>query len=146
MHNTEQYEVTQWRVVTYAPGTFVPETRSSDIDEPSVNKAIKIAMGTKERYGAVPFCFLFMLHARKHGELDSKEVWTSPRHYLGGKVMTLADVKREMPNEHRLIQNMEGNGFKAVHQTTKGWSWTSEFRDNDIHLTEEMIAKALETA
>lgn len=41
----------------------------------------------------------------------------SPKHFLGGRVMTLEEVEREMPDERILIGNMTVNRWNAVIHT-----------------------------
>lgn len=54
-------------------------------------------------------------------EVDGERVTGAPRDhsawtFRGGRVLTLEDVKRELPNERILISNMEGNNWERVYQ------------------------------
>lgn len=101
-------------VTFFSPGTFVSETTTKEIDSWDVGLATRMARSIRERYGATPYGFRFETRARGQEDLDSRVVKTSPMHYLGGKVLTLADVKREMAEERILISNMECNGIEKV--------------------------------
>ena len=58
----------------------------------------------------------------------------SGTHYFG-KLMTLGDVKREVPNSNILVSNMEVNGYDRVVRTRKGNFQT--FTDEDTLIAEE---------
>lgn len=120
-----KYEVIQHYVTFYSPGTFVAETTKKEIESWDVDVAIKMARRIKERYGATPYGFVFATHGRKKGELDSKEIKRSGVHYLGGKILTLEDIKkRGDPADHILISNMDINGWATVIQNDNSWRWT----------------------
>jgi hypothetical protein len=87
-----------------------------------------------ERYDAKPFAFVFTTRERGEKDLDSKEVKRSGHYYLGGRVMTLEDVKREMPDEKILIRNMECNGFAKVVVNDNSWRSIQPLRDGDVVL------------
>ncbi len=53
-------------------------------------------------------------------ELVSGRLNKSPMHYYGGRVMTLEEVRAEMPEERILILNMECNGYDRVIQCRYG--------------------------
>ena len=59
---------------------------------------------------------------------------TSGVYYLGGRILTLADVKREMPKETTLISNMECNGYKRVVVNDNSWRTVQHLRDGDTVL------------
>src|SRR3989338_11530510 len=46
----------------------------------------------------------------KKVQLTSERINVSPMHYYGGKLYTVAEPEREVPNERALISNIEGNG------------------------------------
>lgn len=47
-------------------------------------------------------------------ELTSERINVSPTYYRGGKLYTVAELKRDFPNRHMLIMNIEDNGYKRV--------------------------------
>jgi hypothetical protein len=54
--------------------------------------------------------------------LHSKRVNVSPMHYYGGKVFTIAEIKREFSRERTLIRNFVGNNYtKAILTRTGNW-------------------------
>ena len=60
-----------------------------------------------------------LLDGKKH-TLKSERLKISPMYYYGGRVMTLAEVKREMGNEKILIANMENNDIERVVKSNTG--------------------------
>lgn len=66
----------------------------------------------------------------KNIALTSEEIDVSPRHYYGGKVYTIAELKRELPNEHTLINNVQNNHYKKVIKCRTG-NW-QPFEKTDI--------------
>jgi len=53
-------------------------------------------------------------------EMSSKPFNLSPKYYYGGRVLTIKDVEKEIPDNETLISNMRGNGWKTVIQTRCG--------------------------
>jgi len=66
--------------------------------------------------------------------LDSKVVKTSGTYFLGGRVLTLNEVKKEMPGEEILISNMECNGYDRIIINTNSWKSCHPFGKNDFLL------------
>lgn len=119
-------------VTFYSPGTIVAETTEKKIDSWDVTKAQEMAKNIKERHGALPYGFRFTTRSRKDNELDSKVSESSGMYYLGGKVLTLQDIRT-------LISNMECNGWKKVIQNDNSWRWIQPLEEDDVVLT---VAKA----
>lgn len=117
-----------------SPGTFFHETTVEPIDCWDVTLAVKMAGEIVERHAARPFAFRFLTRERGVDDLDSKVVTTSHRYFLGGRVMTLADVERETPNERILISNMRNNDIKRVVVNTNSWLSTTQMSDDDVVL------------
>jgi exonuclease I len=76
-----------------SPSTFCHEETTKPIESWDVGRAIEMASKIKERHGATPFAFQFVTRGRKKNELDSRVTATSGRYYLGGKVLTLEQIK-----------------------------------------------------
>jgi len=87
-----------------------------------------------ERYGAKPFAFVFSTRERGDKDLDSKTIKTSGRYFLGGKVLTLADVEKQMPKETILISNMRCNGIKKVVVNDNSWRSIQPLEPKDVVL------------
>lgn len=122
-------------VTFYSPGTFFAEDRTLPIDAWNVDDAVAMSANIIERYGAKPYGFRFTTRGRSEDELDSKVIATSPMHYIGGKVETLAEVvARDDPKESVLRANMECNGYERIWRTTEGWSWTQPLKADDVVL------------
>lgn len=120
-------------VIFYSPGTFVAETTSKPIDAWNVDDAVAMSAMIEERHGARPYGFRFTTRGRGPDDLDSKEIASSPMHYIGGKVETLEEVEaRGDPSEAILRSNMRGNGYKRIWTSTKGWKWTQPLKDDDL--------------
>jgi hypothetical protein len=127
-------------VTFLSPGSFVHEETTIAIDSWDVEKAKELAHGIRERYGATPFAFVFTTRSRKAVELDSKEVKRSGRHYLGGRVMTLEEVKREMPDAKTLISNMEWNDYARVIVNDNSWRTIQPLDEDDVVLAWDKAA------
>ena len=122
-------------VTFYSPGTFVHEETTKSIESWDVKVASTMAREISERYGAKPFGFRFTTRSRSEGDLDSKVKNTSPMHYLGGKIETLAEVKaRATPDDRILVSNMEGNGYERIITNINSWKVTMPLRVDDVVL------------
>jgi hypothetical protein len=122
-------------VTFYSPGTFVAETSAKDIGSWNVDDAVAMSAMIEERHGARPYGFRFTTRERGDDDFDSKETAQSPMYYLGGKVETLEEVEaRNDPEERILRSNMQGNGYKRIWTSTRGWKWTQPLKDDDVVL------------
>lgn len=122
-------------VTFYSPGTLVAEESTKPIDSWDVDKAVEMARGVKERYGALPYGFQFSTRERGPEDLDSKETERSPTYYLGGKVETIEEIEaRNLPSEDTLRFNMRGNGWDKIVVNTNSWKWTQPLRQGDTVL------------
>lgn len=121
-------------VTFLSPGTMFTEDTTEPIESWDSSQAMEMAHSIKERHGATPFGFYFTTRERKDNELDSKEVKRSKMFYLGGEVLTLAQVKKTMPTERILIGNMENNGYAKIIVNTNSWKITQPFREGDTLL------------
>lgn len=136
-------ETREEHFVTFSsPGTFVSETTTKPIKSWDAAEAFNMALGVKERYGAVPFGFSFStsLMTVPTGDIPArqlKELKRSGTYYIDGRLMTLDDVKRGEPTARILISNMERNKIARVVTgpvNGKGWRWTHPFEDGDTLL------------
>lgn len=131
----EQYQVSENFVTFYSPGTFVHEETTKVIESWDIAKAKRMAQEIVERYRARPFGFRFTTRARKEDELDSRVVDTSPMYYLGGTIMTLAEVKeRSDPKDRILICNMENNGWDKIIVNNNSWRMVRPLLEGDVVL------------
>ena len=116
-------------VIFFSPGTFVAEQSRKPIGSWHIDKAIEMSKDIKERHGALPYGFCFITRERKDDELDSREVDRSGMYYLGGKILTVEDVKaRNDPKDHILISNMESNGWDKIVVNDNSWRWTEPLK------------------
>jgi len=124
----------------YSPGTIVPETTTEPIDSWDIKKAIKMSREIKERHGATPYGFRFKTRGRREKDLDSKEIKRSGVYYLGGVILTLADVIAENdPMNDILISNMRGNKIKRVIRNNNSWRFIGRLNKEDIVLTDKEL-------
>lgn len=127
--------VSQDFVTFLSPGTFLHEETTLPIGGWLVEEALSMAASIVERHGARPFAFYFTTRSRGDADLDSKVTGTSGRHYIGGTVLTLAEVKaRRDPDDRTLIQNMEINGWERVVVTESPYRVTQPLRHGDVIL------------
>ena len=124
-------------VTFLSPGTFVCEETAKPIKDWDIKKAIKMSKSITERYNAKPFAFQFSTRERSAKELDSKVIKTSGFYYLGGKVLTLDEVKQQMPQEKILISNMECNKWNKIIINTNSWKVTQPLMKDDVVLEME---------
>jgi hypothetical protein len=119
-------------VIFMSPGTFVAEQTEKPIASWNVKKAVEMSKKIIERYNAKPYGFYFTTRERKDNELDSKVVKSSGMYYLGGKIITLEELKaRKSPNDSTLISNMECNDWDKVVETNNSWRWIQPLRKGD---------------
>lgn len=121
-------------VTFLSPGTFVHEETTKPIASWDTKEAVKMSEKIVERYGAKPFAFVFSTRERGDKDLDSKVTKRSGRYFLGGRVLTLAQVKKEMPKESILIGNMECNKIARVVVNTNSWRSVQPLESDDVVL------------
>lgn len=82
---------------------------------------------------AFAFQFFDIMSTKENGvKMESKAINISPMFYYGGRVMTLNDVRKEMPEARILISNMRGNHWKKVIRCRTGNF--KPFGDQDINI------------
>lgn len=122
-------------VTFYSPGTFLHETVTLPIEEWDVEQAVEKARSITMRHGATPFGFSFSTRTREDNELDSRETKSSPMYYLGGKVLTLEDIKaRKDPKDRVLISNMQCNNWDRVVENCNSYLIVQPLQDSDVVL------------
>lgn len=122
-------------VTFYSPGTFFPEETTRPIESWDVDKAVDIARTITERHFAKPYGFRFTTRGRGENDLDSKVTHSSGIYYLGGKILTLADVEaRDDPKEEILRSNMRCNNIEKVIQNDNSWRFIDQFHPDDTLL------------
>jgi len=128
-------------VTFLSPGTFVHEETTKPIEKWDSKKAVQMSKKVKERHGATPFAFFFTTRSRNPNELDSKEVRRSGRFFLGGKVLTLAEVEKQMPKEQILISNMRCNKIERVVVNDNSWLSVQPLEKDDVVMEYDKEAK-----
>ena len=122
-------------VTFYSPGTFFNEEFTKEIDSWDVQEAIKMSKEITERHNSTPYGFQFITRGREDSDIDSHLITKSNMYYLGGTILTLADVKaKNDPADKILISNMEGNNWDRIIVNNNSWKHTAVFRDEDIVL------------
>lgn len=120
-------------VIFFSPGTFVAETTEKPIDSWNIDKAVEMSREVKQRYDAIPYGFCFTTRERKYDELDSKEIKRSGTYFLGGKILTIEDLRaRNDPKDKILISNMECNHWNRIIENNNSWKWVQPLRDGDV--------------
>ena len=119
-------------VVFYSPGTFVSEQSEVEIEKWDVQKAKEIAKDIKERHGATPYGFKFIVRSRTEKDLDSRQSKSSGMFFLGGKILTLKQViSRKDSKDEILISNMKSNGIKKIIENRNSYLSTLPFNKGD---------------
>lgn len=122
-------------VTFVSPGTFVSEQSTIEIEAWDTDNACKMARGIIERHGATPYGFFFSTRDRGPEDLDSHRTKQSGLYFLGGKVLTLSDIKaKNDPNDFILISNMECNGWNEIVTNTNSYKITVPLKENDTVL------------
>jgi len=90
------------------PGVMFDETSVSEVKTRDWKK-----LNVPER--AFGFRFFDIMETEEDGvKLQSSRLNQSPIHYYGGRVMTIDEVREEMPEARILISNMECNNWHKV--------------------------------
>jgi len=107
------------------PGALVSETEVKEVKDRDPSR-LEVPEG----------CFGYRFFDRQEAVVDGETLVGQPRNYSGmtyfGQAMTLAEVKREMPDALTLISNMEGNGWERVVKTRRGNFQPLELEDRVI--------------
>lgn len=113
----------------YAPGTFVSETETLEIENPNNYKQIiEQGKNLSFRYNAKPYCFT--THYKDNHGNKTKE---SPRVFFGVKIRTIEDViKDNLPDEAILRSNMISNKMKRIAEPINGYKSSIALNDDDI--------------
>ena len=114
------------------PGSFMSESSTREVKTRDTSK-VKVPKNA--------FCFSFFdilsVVVEADGnkvKLTSERVNMSPKHYYGGRLYTVAELKRDFPGERILISNIEGNGYKkAIRCRTGNWQ---PFEETDVFIKE----------
>jgi hypothetical protein len=110
------------------PGMLFGESSTQEVNTRDLSK-VKVPKNT---FGFKFFDILSVVVDAdgKKVPLTSERTNVSPVHYYGGKIYTVAELKREFPNDDILIGNIEGNGYKkAIRCRTGDWR---PFKETDI--------------
>lgn len=113
----------------YAPGTFISETETIEIQDPNnYQQIVEKGKALKFRYGAKAYCFTTYCKDNR-----GKCTEPSPRVFFGVRIRTLQDViKENNPDEEILRSNMKNNNIKRVAQTINGFVSSIALCDEDI--------------
>ena len=122
-------------VTFFSPGTFVSEETTKPIDSCHVGQAVEMSKTILERYNAIPYGFQFTTRERGENDLDSKKTKQSPMYYLGGTVLTVADIEaRNDPKDRILLSNMRCNRWERVIENTNSWKTVRPLMPEDVVL------------
>jgi hypothetical protein len=122
-------------VLFLSPGTIVPERTEQPIHAWDVLEAVKKAGEIVERYDARPFGFKFVTRGREPDDLDSKVIRQSNFYYLGGTVLTVAEIEAEGdPKNNTLLANMRANKIARVLRNDNSYRFTVALEREDVVL------------
>lgn len=124
-------------VTFFSPGTFFAEQTTKEVESWHVANAVEMARAITERYSAKPYAMQFSTIDKTGSDWNVKETETarSPRYFLGGMVLTLADIEaRNDPKDSILISNMKSNGWERVVENTNSWKSVQPLLPEDVVL------------
>lgn len=134
---TQNAVKTQTYVEYQYPGIITQETSWAKIEQ---RDAKKISDTIPE--GAIGFRFFDRTEVQEGKEtLVGKPKNHSGWYYVGGREMTLADVKKEMPDKTILIRNMESNGYSRIVFTRHNQALPLEKNDVVLESSIETLAR-----
>lgn len=110
-----------------SPGSIFNEGSAKEVKTRDVSK-LKVP---KNAFGFKFFDILSVVVDAdgKKVKLTSEQINESPTHYYGGKIYTIAELKREFPD---IVSNFEDNGYKkAIHCRTGNWQ---PFEKTDVYV------------
>lgn len=126
-------------VTFVSPGTFMPETNTEEVESWDIEAATQRASEILQRYNARPYSFHFTTVENDGTKMNGEQTDRSPNYFLGGKVLTLQDVKdRNDPDDEILISNMENNNMDRVVENHNSFRATLQLRPDDVVLDFEM--------
>jgi len=130
--------IKQHYVTFFSPGTFMAETTTKRISRWNIKEAVEMSHHITERYNSHPYCFKFSTRGRTEDEIDSRELKTSKRFYLGGTVLSLKEIKnRGLEKDRILMSNMEDNGWDKIVESCTPWKWCQPLYKGDVVLDME---------
>lgn len=110
----------------FYPGVMFDETSLEEVTSRDVDRV-------KVPQGAFGFLFFDLMSTEEGGvKMESDRLNISPMYYYGGRIMTLDEVRREVPSAHTLIGNMEGNDYNRVIRCRTGNF--KPFHDGDVYV------------
>lgn len=106
------------------------------VDEPSIREtASRDTARITVPEGVYAFSFFDIMSSEVNGELlESGRLNESPRYFYGGRIMTLAEVKMEIPDSRILQDNMTINRWSRVIRCRTGNF--QPFTDSDAYVPE----------
>lgn len=118
------------------PGSFASEESVSEVSDWDVDAATSVAEKRKQQ---IPFGFYFTTRARAEDDLDNHVTETSGIYYLGGKLLTVADIeKKEDPGDKILLSNMRNNEIGKIIENNNSCRVMMPFRSKDILLNVDL--------
>ncbi len=122
-------------VTFLSPGTMISESTTEEIESWCPETAIKMSNDILERHNSKPYGFYFTKRELAQDDFDSKETERSGIYHLGGKMLSIDDIKlRDNSKDSILISNMECNGWSHVVENNNSWKITTPFLEKDTFL------------
>lgn len=125
--------------VTYvSPGTFFHETTRKPIESWDPALAVRMEEGVVERYGARPYAVYFKTRLVSDDvddgrggtlEVTPRTLRTSGRYYLGGTLLTIAEL--EANGEEIAASNLRGMGCSHAIVSTRSYKIMQPFEGED---------------
>lgn len=125
----------------HSPGTFVSEISTKPIDSWDISKAIELFRSISERYGAKPYCFVFLtleemdsvVENGKEFEVNPNLVRKSGFYHLGGTLKYYHEIKAQNNKENDiLLSNMSCNRKWIVVENNNSYRSVHYFEEDDF--------------
>lgn len=114
-------------------GSFFSKESSNEVADRDPLK-----VGVPEGAFAFTFYDLVVGVAIENGKaipVSSAALDESNHYYYGGKIYTVTELKKELPNKRILVSNIECNGYRrAIKCRTGNWQ---PFGDGDVYIEEK---------
>ena len=114
-------------------------------EDTSVEVEYRMGIGSILRLDECKSAYAFQTYERdylvKNGKDYKGDIKKHKYYYIDGKVYSLEQAKKQLPNNETLIANMTCNKWKYVIQTRYGWMFPFEKEDGNVLMSDYVNEK-----